>query len=294
MGARRYNKGKLRYELIPTFAKKQIAEVYTRGAHKYSIYEDDKGNKIKGVDIKFEERDQYNLIDDASDNWRKGLPWMESMGSIERHLESWKNKEDFDKELNTYHLANAAWGMLTLLESYILHPELDDRINNPSKRISLDVDDVCADFLGEFCKYHNLGTPTCWNFNDIPGLFRKMELEGINLNNWFENLPSLLDPSQLTFTPVAYITARTNVETSVTYNWLLKNGFPMAPIYTNAGDKIQACKDAKVDIHIDDSYEIYKTLNAAGICCFLYDQPHNRMHDVGYRRIYNLKDFLKT
>lgn len=38
--ARRYNKGKLRYELISPIALEEIAKVYTKGADKYTLYDE--------------------------------------------------------------------------------------------------------------------------------------------------------------------------------------------------------------------------------------------------------------
>ncbi|MGB3491885.1 MAG: hypothetical protein WBA57_04105, partial [Elainellaceae cyanobacterium] len=71
-GAKRYNKGKSRHVLIPPFAKEALADVYTRGAHKYSMYKDKNGNVIQGKDIPFENVGQYELVEDASSNWRLG------------------------------------------------------------------------------------------------------------------------------------------------------------------------------------------------------------------------------
>jgi len=55
-------------------------------------------------------------------------------------------------------------------------------------------------------------------------------------------------------------------------------------------DKIQACKDMNVDIFVDDSYINFVNLNNAGICCYLFDTPHNQRYQVGYKRLYKLKD----
>ena len=53
--ARRYNKGKLRYELISKIATREKARVYTGGAHKYTLYKDAEGKIIKGSDISLQE-----------------------------------------------------------------------------------------------------------------------------------------------------------------------------------------------------------------------------------------------
>ena len=92
MKARRYNKGKIRYELISSIALKDLAEVYTLGAHKYSDYRDEQGNIIQGKDIQFKDIQKYELIYDACDNWRLGLDWMGLMASVERHIQDWKKE----------------------------------------------------------------------------------------------------------------------------------------------------------------------------------------------------------
>lgn len=109
--ARRDNKGKLRYELLPSYALSKVVEVYTKGAEKYTIRDAD-----------------GNIIDDGANNWRKGLSWMSMIASVQRHIEAWKMGEDLDPELETEHLANAVWGLLGLIEYRMFFPEGDDRI----------------------------------------------------------------------------------------------------------------------------------------------------------------------
>ena len=76
--AKRYNKGKIRYELIPQSFLEHLSKVYTMGAEKYS-YVDDNGNFV-----------------DGSENWKKGLDWKSMLGSTMRHLEKFRAGEDFD------------------------------------------------------------------------------------------------------------------------------------------------------------------------------------------------------
>lgn len=97
--ANRYNEGKLRYDLVPVFALKEVTRVFTYGAIKY-----------------------------APDNWRKGLPWTGCIASLERHLQAFKGGEDVDSESGLFHMAHLAVNALFLLEYYKTHPELDDRI----------------------------------------------------------------------------------------------------------------------------------------------------------------------
>ena len=84
--AARYNEGKIRYDLIPTYALEQLALTYTYGAQKYS-----------------------------DDNWRKGFSWRKTIGSLLRHVYKWARGEKLDKESNCHHLAMAASNAFTLL-----------------------------------------------------------------------------------------------------------------------------------------------------------------------------------
>lgn len=293
--ARRYNRGKLRYELFPNFAMQELARVYTLGAHKYSIYKDKSGKEILGKDIPFEEASKYELIDDASGNWRKGQDWMESIGSIERHIEAYKKGEDMD-ELGSYHLSNAAWGLLTLTEYYKIYPQGDNRphkyLNMP--RIGLDVDDIIADFIGGFGKKYGLDTPHNWLWSyENKARFEKMASNPSEFEEFYLNLLPKIDPATIPFEPVCYITSR-NIPQSITETWIEKNGFPCAPVYTVGHDmsKVEAAIDAKVDIFVDDRFENFVELNNAGICTYLYDAPHNQRYNVGHKRIYKLSDII--
>jgi len=288
---RRYNKNKNRVELIPTFAKNQLADVYTKGAHKYSIYKDKFGVDILGKDIPFEKRSDYELIDDASANWRKGLPWMETIGSVERHIEAWKAGEDVDEELQTLHLANAAWGLFTLLEFYKIYPQGDNRLHSylNTKRIGLDIDEVLADFIGHWTKYHGQEIPETWNFDrNIKQKFESLKDD----KNFWMSVPVLTKPQDIPFEPTCYITSRW-IDNSWTEEWLDKHGFPQRPVFSvKNGSKVDVAKEQKLDLYVDDRFENFVEMNNAGVCCYLFDAPHNRRYDVGYKRIKSLKELL--
>lgn len=297
-GAKRYNKGKTRYELIPTFAKKCLAEVYTKGAHKYSVYKDKEGNKILGKDIPLESISNYELIEDASDNWRKGLPWMDTIASVERHIEEWKQGIDKDHELSTYHLANAAWGMFTLLEYYKIHPEGDNR---PSKALSrynigLDIDEVLCDFIGGWIELYGdeigYDRPNSWYFDrDMVKRFDKMR-ENDTLDQFYLSLKPLVNPKDLPFEPRIYITSRP-VDSNITEQWLDMHGFPKAKVITVpcGSSKVKAALENNITLFIDDKYDNFEELNEAGILTYLYDAKHNHKYPVKeHLRLYNLKE----
>lgn len=94
----KFDKGKLRMDLLPMDSLRDVAEVYTFGARKY-----------------------------ADENWRQGISWKRIYGAILRHLSLWFLGQDTDEESHLPHLAHAAWGLLTLLNYSRTHKEFDDR-----------------------------------------------------------------------------------------------------------------------------------------------------------------------
>lgn len=285
--ALRFNKGKLRYDLIPRNAEMLVAKVYTEGAHKYTLYDVD-GTPTYGKEFSYGEAYKYKIIEDGADNWRRGLSWTGTIASVERHIEDFKSGNDFDVELKTHNLANAVWGLMSVLEFYKTHPELDDR--KPSyltkRRIGLDIDDVCSDFVGHWCKYWNCAVPTSWNFDrEIVTKFEELK---DNRDFWL-GIPRKIDPAILKFEPAAYITSR-SIPQKWTEHWLDINDFPVAPVYSVGFEcsKLEAIKQAKLDIFVDDRYDNFVEITNAGTFTYLMDMPHNQRYDVGHRRIYDL------
>lgn len=71
----RFDKGKLRMDLIPPEAIRGLAEVLTYGANKY-----------------------------ADRNWELGMAWSRCLGSLKRHLQCWEEGQIFDEETGLHHL----------------------------------------------------------------------------------------------------------------------------------------------------------------------------------------------
>jgi hypothetical protein len=290
--AKRYNKGKNRLELIPVRPLKLIGDVYTRGAHKYSVYRDENGYELLGKDIPIEDAHKYELIESGADNWRKGLSWTENIGSVKRHIAAYEDCQDYDPELLTLHLANAAWGLFSALEMYSTHPEFDDRQHRYLKRpkIGLDIDNVVADWTIAWGEKHGIDRqPASWRYN-----YKNKEwlTPSAELDEWYKTIPPAINPKEIPFEPHAYITAR-SVDEQITKDWLQYHGFPTAPIFTVpfGASKVDIAKQAGIEWFIDDSYDNFVELNRAGICTFLWDQSHNRRYEVGYKRVTSFKDF---
>lgn len=290
--ARRYNKGKIRKVLFPSYAKRLIDEVYTKGAHKYSIYKDSNGNLIKGKDIPIEQVGNYEMVDDAKDNWKKGLSWMDTLDSHDRHIEAFLDSEDVDPELGTYHLANAAWNLITILEMYRIFPEGDDRDHKylKHKKIGLDIDGVICDFHKDYCEQFDVPEPKSWacHYNTKEHLE-----EATKTSDFYLALKPLISPDSIPFEPHCYITSR-SIPVEWTREWIYKNGFPTKPVYTVpfGASKVEVAKQSGIDIFVDDSYDNFVELNKAGICTFLMDSSHNQRYNVGYKRIHSLKELV--
>lgn len=98
--AARYNHNKPRMSLVPYDGVVEVARVLEFGASKYDAH-----------------------------NWRKGLPFSQTIDSIERHVGAFKNGEDLDLESNLSHMAHVATNALFLLQ-YIkdgMDVQFDDR-----------------------------------------------------------------------------------------------------------------------------------------------------------------------
>jgi hypothetical protein len=292
--ARRYNNGKLRYSLLPHRPIRDIVDVYTRGAHKYTIYEDEEGNTIYGKDISLAQAGNLRVVDDGADNWRKGQDWTKSMESVKRHIAAWDAGEDIDLDLGTYHLANAAWGLLSLLEYNYTKREFDDR--NKAlvgfKKFGFDIDSVLGDFTPHFLNYLGLDTkdPVHWYDPRIMSNFPKI----INDKEFWLTMPVLNGPETIVFEPNCYITAR-SIPVEWTEEWLNINGFPVAEVVSigRYDSKVKAAQNLGIEAFLDDKFENYVELNAAGIECYLYTASHNLKYGDVPNRVHTIDQFNK-
>jgi len=261
----RFNAGKDRHDLIPQGPIDLLAKVLTKGAEKY-----------------------------APRNWELGMAWSKVTASLKRHLAAIERGEDYDPESGLLHAGHVLCNAVFLAEYYRTHPELDDRPHKylNHKRIGLDIDDVIADFVPGFCEKFGFSTPESWCFSYE--FFDKMHemFESDTAEEFYMNLKPAVDPNDIPFEPTAYVTAR-SVPIEWTKRWIEKNGFPTSPVVSVPFNqsKVEAIKELRLDYFIDDRYENFAELNGAGICCFLWDKPHNRRYDVGYKRIFSFEDF---
>lgn len=87
-----------RFDLIPVEALWGLAEIYGRGAKKYSKH-----------------------------NWRKGYDWSLSYAAAQRHMQKFWQGEEIDPESNQPHVLHAVFHMFTLFIFGIEQREFDDR-----------------------------------------------------------------------------------------------------------------------------------------------------------------------
>lgn len=97
---KRFNKGKLRWRNFPRFLVRPLIRVGQFGESKYTTF-----------------------------NFLKGLPTLDTLDSLERHLDKFldPNQPDVDEESGCHHLAHVAWNALVALYMLETRPDLDDR-----------------------------------------------------------------------------------------------------------------------------------------------------------------------
>jgi uncharacterized HAD superfamily protein len=271
MKASRDSKGKERYSLGSTVAARMVARRWTKGADKYTKYNEG------GI-----------MVQQGDHNWKKGFDTSDLIDSLERHVQAFKRGEvidwDWSDELNKKH------GLSTHLDGIIVNAEmlLDQYFRNlpdnrdftlSNKRIGLDIDGVIADTLNvSTAEFEHYGDPHF--LSDYPKW----------LEDEHEILRTALTPEvdTMNFEPVVYITARPEDIQAETERWLFEQGLPQAPVVFTE-DKAKACKDHMVELFVEDCYDHFCDVNNAGIKCLLMDRSYNRKHFVGDLRIKSLR-----
>ena len=268
----RKNEGKNRVDLFPSDVLWNVGEVLTQGAEKYDVR-----------------------------NWENGMAWSKVMASLERHLARFKSGLDIDPESGLHHIDHVLCNAAFLSRYARSHPEKDDRflpyIQN-HKRIGLDIDGVLCDFMGAALK--RLGIEDCGNAAWYSSYKFKDSSFWEELNqdkDFWLNLEPLVNPDDMKFEPIAYVTAR-GIPKEWTEEWLERNGFPCNDVHVvgtedgNHKSKVQVLKDLKCDIFIDDHYRHFVDLNQNGIKCYLMDTYYNSRYPVGNLRINDLNEVL--
>lgn len=135
-------------------------------------------------------------------------------------------------------------------------------------KIGLDVDGVLASFYQEVVKRYNTPEKIKNWFDPASGVKEIWHLIE-NDNGFWENLPILTPPEQIPFKVDCYITSIPEKMFFARCKWLMKHGYPTAPVYI-AEDKLPICKYRKLDYFIDDKPTTVQALNDAGIKCIQF------------------------
>ncbi len=289
-GGLRHNKGKVRFDLMHPVGTMGLARVITKGTVKY-----------------------------ADRNWELGMSWSTVIASAYRHLQAVMRGEDYDYDpncedckkgtvvgdINDWHCkVHTGERHIDLLQTnahflssyYKIYPQGDDRVQpflNRNK-IGLDIDEVLCDFTLGWSKLHKVErNPYNWNYHRKMGQeFAAMKKKG-TLNKFYLGLQPKINPNDIPFEPHCYITSRI-VPNHITEQWLDKHKFPVAPVITVGFNesKVEVIKKSGIDIFVDDRFENFADINKAGVCCYLFDAPHNQRYDVGHKRIKSLKELI--
>jgi len=97
----RKNEGKLRWGLVSWKALEPLVRVLMFGAKKYDDH-----------------------------NWRKGLKYSETLDSMQRHINSFSDGVDKDKESGLDHVGHIMCNAMFLSYMYLFRKDLDDRFKD--------------------------------------------------------------------------------------------------------------------------------------------------------------------
>lgn len=127
MAALRYNTGKLEWSLVSYKTLGLMVEVLMYGKHKYSTFEDAKGNIVLGSEVSVDAAKSLKLLTSGADNWKEGLSWRKCTESMLRHTYAFLDGEDLDPESGLSHLGHIMCNAMFLGYVYLFRKDLDDR-----------------------------------------------------------------------------------------------------------------------------------------------------------------------
>lgn len=152
-------------------------------------------------------------------------------------------------------------------------------------KVGLDVDGVLANFeLGMaklFSKPHV--TSYGWDTQWITDLIHKVEDD----ENFWENLPLISHPEEITFDFDYYITAIPPKMKGAREKWLKKNGFPDKPVIVS-DKKLETMRELGVEVLIDDKLTTIIEVEKGGLLAIHFLPPYMIQIDDSVRSIKHL------
>lgn len=94
----KYDEGKTPMALVPPIAEEELAKAFGFGAKKYSEWQ-----------------------------WTDGIKLMRIMSACKRHINAWIRGEEVASDSGVHHLGHAMACLAMIIDTQILHPDLDDR-----------------------------------------------------------------------------------------------------------------------------------------------------------------------
>ena len=119
--ALRYNKNKPEWSLIHFESLIPLINVLKYGELKYSIFENDLGEKIKGSEVDKDNIFNLKLISSGRENWKLGLDKKEILDSLMRHTVSLLDGKEYDDESKLHHIGHIMAN--AMFYSYYLNKE---------------------------------------------------------------------------------------------------------------------------------------------------------------------------
>ena len=106
--ALRYNIGKPQWSLVHYESIEPMIRVLEYGAHKYSIFEDDKGFQYTGAQVSVQDVETMNLtlVSSGKDNWKKQMDLKKILESLQRHVAALMDGEENDPESGLPHMGH--------------------------------------------------------------------------------------------------------------------------------------------------------------------------------------------
>lgn len=104
--ALRYNHDKVSWSLVDFKALEPLVQVLQYGKHKYTVFKNQKGETIKGVDCRPEDTKSLTVVSTGANNWKLGLDKTEILESLARHLFALFNGEENDPESGLPHIGH--------------------------------------------------------------------------------------------------------------------------------------------------------------------------------------------